>query len=166
MNSTGKIPAVARAPVEEVLAAARRGNTSPWRKYLNGQWTGEGLGGAASALSLPTVGMHADAAFSRTKGTYILTGSSQAPGRGVWIAFSQDGVVWSPGEWLQQSTDPNNQTLSPYVTIVNADGTDNALVGDAFYAYWAFAPRWDELKNGNLRYLVRQRVDLVAPPRK
>jgi hypothetical protein len=65
---------------------------------------------------------------------------------------------------LQQSEDPNNQTLSPYISIVNEDGTDNALVCDSFYAYWAFAPRYTELGNGNLRYLVRQRVELIAPP--
>jgi hypothetical protein len=63
-----------------------------------------------------------------------------------------------------QSQDPNNGTLSPYITIVNQDGTDNALVGDSFYAYWAFAPRYTELGNGNLPYLVRQRVQLVTPP--
>lgn len=59
---------------------------------------------------------------------------------------------------------PEQPDPSPYITIVNEDGTDNALVGDSFYAYWAFAPRFTELGNANLRYLVRQRVQLVAPP--
>jgi hypothetical protein len=164
MSASGGIAAVARAPVDEVLAAARQGKTSPWYKYLSGEWTGAGLGGAASSVALPTVNLHSDAAFSPTKGTYVLTGYNHGPGRGVWIAFSRDGVTWSQGEWLQHSEDPNNGTLSPYITIVNEDGTDNALVGDSFYAYWAFAPRYTELGNANLRYLVRQRVQLIAPP--
>jgi hypothetical protein len=163
MSPSGGIAAVARAPVDEVLSAARQGMTTPWRKYLNAQWTGEGLGGMASPLALPNVSLHGDAAFSTTKGVYVLTGYNHGPGRGVWIAFSRDGLSWSPGEWLQHSDNPNNETLSPYITIVNDNGTDNALIGDSFYAYWAFAPRYTELGNGNLRYLVRQKVELVEP---
>jgi hypothetical protein len=163
MSPSGGIAAVARAPVQDVLAAARNGTTSPWYKYLNGTWSGAGLGGMASALALPNVSLHGDAAFSTTKGVYVLTGYNHSPGRGVWIAFSRDGVNFSPGQWLQQSADPNNGTLSPYITIVNTDGTDNSYIGSSFYAYWAFAPQFTELGNSNLRYLVRQRVELVAP---
>lgn len=71
------------------------------------------------------------------------------------------------------------------MTIVNEDGTDNAVVGDSFYAYWAFTPRWDDpvcldvdnlppqcvctdtvkapAPNCGLRRVVRQKVALVAP---
>ena len=163
MSPTGGIAAVARAPVGEVLSAARQGKTSPWHKYLSGAWNSDGLGGMASAIALPTVSLHSDAAYSATKRVYMLTGYNHGPGRGVWIAFSSDGVTYSPGDWLQHSDDPKNQTLSPYITLVDVDGTDNAEVGDAFYAYWAFAPRWDELANQSLRYLVRQRVELRQP---
>jgi hypothetical protein len=66
-------------------------------------------------------------------------------------------------------------TLSPYLTIVNEDGSDNGLVGDAFYVYFAFTPEWDDwmfhmanhpgwlTPNDGLQQLVRQKVTLVAP---
>jgi hypothetical protein len=31
-------------------------------------------------------------------------------------------------------------SLSPYETIVDISGTDNSLVRDSFYLYWAFSP--------------------------
>jgi hypothetical protein len=42
-------------------------------------------------------------------------------------------------------------------------GARNGYIGSSFYAYWAFAPQFTELGNSNLRYLVWQRVELVAP---
>ncbi len=161
-------PAVARAPVADVIAAAKLGNTSPWFKYYDGGWMEPGLGGMATSLGVSTSALHSDAAFSTTKDRYILTGYDHGPGRGVWIAFSSDGLTWTQGDWLVKGS-PSNLTLSPYVTIVNVDGTDNALVGDQFFVYWSFTPRWDDpvctvnAPNCGLRYVYRQLVTLVAP---
>ena len=134
------------------------------------RWTEPGIGGPdASDIGVTNNALHSDAAFSTTKGVYVLTGYNHGPGRGVWIAFSQDGVSnWSQDEWLQHGS-PTNLTLSPYVTIVNEDGTDNGVVGDTFYAYWAFTSRWDDpvctvnAPNCGLRQLVRQKITLFAP---
>jgi hypothetical protein len=171
-------PSVARARVDDVMTAAWQGVTTQWTKYYNGQWNSAGLGGPADALNVPSFFLHSDAARSVTKGVYILTGFSLGPERGVWIAFSQDGITWSNSSSLQRGmptgstcqTDQLSCTLSPYITIVAEDGTDNAIVGDSFWVYWAFTPNWDDWPNPSpqnpanfgLKWVVRQRVTLTG----
>ena len=150
--------AVARANVSEVLAAAQNGRTTTWRKYYNGNWNEPGLGGNSTHLG--TLGaLHSDAAYSTVLRQYILTGYEHGVRRGVWIAFSTDGVNWSERMWIQRGSQ-NNRSLSPYETIVNADGTDNAQVGQSFYLYWAFNPDWDATRNDDLMFIYRQKVTL------
>lgn len=165
--------AVARARVDDVMAAAWQGTTSPWTKYCNGSWSAPGLGGCAADLNLPSIGLHGDGAWS-TRGTYVLSGYGTDTGRGVWIAFSQDGLNWSSWSWLQRGIpgicEPVQQwgcTASPYITIVAEDGSDNGVVGNSFWVYWAFGPDWGDgpypLPNYSLQYVARQRVTLIGP---
>lgn len=150
--------AVARAQVSEVLAAAQNGRTTTWWKYYNGNWSEPGLGGNSTRLGMFGA-LHSDAAYSTVSRQYILTGYEHGVGRGVWIAFSTDGVTWSERMWIQRGSQ-GNTSLSPYETIVNADGTDNAQVGQSFYLYWAFNPDWDATQNDDLMFIYRQKVTL------
>jgi hypothetical protein len=166
--------AVARARVDDVMAAAALGTTTTWTKYCSGSWSCAGLGGSSDALNVPTFLLHSDAAWSSTRSTYILTGYNHGPERGVWMAFSQDGITWYSHSWLQRGTAGScaqyqaSCTLSPYVTIVAESGTDNSVVGDSFWVYWAFTPNWDDWPgpqpqpNYGLRWVARQRVTLTG----
>ena len=151
-----------RAPVKEVMEAAKKHQVSSWRKFFDGGFTEPGWGGRSTALGVENDDLHSAAAYSTTKKKYILTGYNPGPGRGVWIAFSDDGVKWNKGGWIQHGR-ADNPTLSPYVTIVALDGTENAMVGDSFYTYWAFTPNWDKTKAVDLQNVIRQKVTLIAP---
>jgi hypothetical protein len=153
---------VACAAVAEVMEAAKKHRVTRWHKYFDGGFTEPGLGGRASALGVETDVLHSTAAYSTTKKKYILTGYNHGPGRGVWIAFSDDGVKWTKGGWIQHGR-ADNPTLSPYVTVVAPDGEKNATVGDSFYVYWAFAPDFDKTDGKGLQNVIRQKVTLIAP---
>ena len=129
---------------------------------FEGDFTEPGWGGRCTPIDVENALLHGDAAWCATKRKFLLTGYNHGEGRGVWIAFSDDAVRWTKGGWLQHGR-PGNTTLSPYVTIVDEDGSDNAEVGDGFYAYWGFTPDWEGKGNLGLRYVVRQKVTLVAP---
>ena len=93
----------ASAPVEEVLAAAARGETSAWTKYDNGTET-PGLGGTSSALeaSNPKTSWF-DVAWHEDLQRYVmvialhegLTDRSE-----IRLATSTDGLNWSPRQLL------------------------------------------------------------------
>jgi hypothetical protein len=156
-------PAVARAPVSEVLKAADHYTLSPWSKYYNGRWDEPGLGGKASQLFDSRLIVHGDAAYSTFTDTYYLSGYGQGnKERGVFLSRSADGIRWEH-TWLVDNSDMD--VLCPYITIVNADGTDNAKVGDEFYIYWSFNGEWSldyntPRVNYGLQTLYRQKVIL------
>ncbi len=156
------ILAAARASVNAVVNWARYGTPVQWNKYYQNAWTQPGIGGMASALTpnwsfkgdscLPWT--HGDAAYSTTLHRYILaanvqngaTGGSNCSTQGIWLAFSDDEKAWD-GETLVQDLKSGWLRLAQYVTIVNADGTDNGMVGTTFYLYWGYAPQWDANAN-------------------
>jgi arylsulfatase len=117
---TSRRAAVARAPVAEVLNAARRGEVTPWRKFSDGAWEQDGLTGYGSAiLPQPDLGaghpldLHADAAWNRALGKYMLTSWCAGGGVGrLYLHVSDDGIRFEPpilvdeepGQWMPYST--------------------------------------------------------------
>ncbi len=73
--------------------------------------------------------------------------------------MSEDGISWSDTIWIAQGGS-DNISLSPYQTIINIDGTDNASVSQSFYLYCAYSFDWDGLKHAGLRHIYRQKVTL------
>jgi hypothetical protein len=156
---------VARAPVADVLAAAKNGTTSPWHKYYNGAWDQPGMNGLASTV-LPRsdtndYAVHGDAAYSTYTGSYIMTGYTHHDGKGIWLANTTDGVTFDKPTWLQHSDAASKDSLSPYETIVNVDGTDNGVVGQTFYVYFAYYSKWGDMTT--YRNYYRQKVTLHQP---
>jgi|GEM_PF-2745824 len=117
---SGRRAAVARAPVADVLKAARRGSVTPWRKFSDGAWEQDGLTGYGAAV-LPQsdlgpghpIDLHADAAWNRALGQYMVT--SWCFGRGVGrlrLHLSDDAIHFEPpilvdeepGQWMPYST--------------------------------------------------------------
>jgi hypothetical protein len=161
-------PSVARAPIADVLDAARRGTVTPWRKYRGGGWEEPGLNGNASPVmpNGPLYSTHGDGAYSTYLGRYLMTGYTHGPGRGVYITFSPDAVNYDVPAWLQRSSMPDKDSLSPFETIVNVDGTDNGIVGQSFYIYYGYRFRQADVTTSDypplFRWLFRQKVTLNA----
>jgi hypothetical protein len=159
---------VARAPITEVLDAARRGTVSPWQKYHDGNWSEPGLNGVATPIMRngEMFSTHGDAAFSTYLNRYLTTGYTHGPGRGVYVAFSADAVTYDDPLWIQRSLMPDKDSLSPYETIVNEDGTDNGIVGQSFYIYYGYRFRQAGVTTSEYpplyRWLFRQKVTLNA----
>lgn len=119
-GASGRRAAVARAPVSDVLHAARRGSVTPWRKFSDGVWEQDGLTGYGAAVLLqPDVGvghpidLHADAAWNRALGKYMVTSWCAGGGMGrLYLHLSDDAIHFEPpilvdeepGQWMPYST--------------------------------------------------------------
>ncbi len=119
-GSDGKRLSVARAKISDVLAAARKHTVTPWKKYRDGSWDEDGLTGLGSAV-LPNsklsgghpADLHADAAYNRAAGLYMITLWCFEQGMGrLYLHTSSDGVHFEPphlvdeepGQWMPYST--------------------------------------------------------------
>ncbi|MBQ1031787.1 hypothetical protein KBX26_17485 [Micromonospora sp. C97] len=163
------MPVVARAPVAEVIDAAKRGTVSPWTKYHGGAWNEPGMHGQATEVvaASPTnsYDSHAGAAYSTYLGKYLLTGGSGGQGQGIFLAFGDDPAHFDTPSWLLSSNANSKATLQPYETIVGVDGSTNGVVGQQFYVYYGYFFRWPhdgvDLPK-HMRWLYRQKVTLNA----
>jgi hypothetical protein len=141
--------AVARARVDEVMAAARKFKTVGWRKYHEGAWNESGLGGRFTPLNVEPLGfLHGDAAYNEHLRQYILVtrkylyadgkgkvfGSDWKPASSgaVLIAFSQDGVNWSDWRVVHQDGHAHD-----YPSIISM-GEDNEVTGRSFWVYYKY----------------------------
>lgn len=156
--------AVARARMEDVLAAAENMQTTPWKKYYDGEWNENGMGGGKfTALNLDPKGyLHGDAAYNSYLDKYVLvtrygkhTGPDGLPmTRGsVLIAFSQDGITWS--DWQTVHEDDH---LHDYPSVISM-GDDNEVLGKSFWVYYKYCcdhvlPEWHWYTNRWDRVLV------------
>ncbi len=135
----GQETSVARADVATVIAAAKNGQVTTWSKYDKSGWTNTGLGGVCSAIKITPGIDHTDAAYSSYTGKYYLLlsqyGASTVP---TWIKLfeSTDGISWTYLTDIVSAPTAKSGGYQ-YVTIVNADGTDNGVVGKSFYVYSA-----------------------------
>lgn len=155
--------AVARARLEDVLAAADKGEVSPWHKYHEGGWDEPGLGGRFTALNIEPMGyLHGDAAYNSHLDRFVLVtrhgkhtgadGSRMKTGS-VQIAFSGDGIHWD--DWRPVHADEH---LHDYPSIVSM-GDDNEVLGKSFWVYYKYCfdhvlPDWDWYTNRWDRVLV------------
>jgi len=126
--------AVARAPVADVVAAARKGKASPWHKYYNGAWTEAGIGGNFTPLNLPAEGyMHGDAIYIKDINQYAIVAQSGDRTKKTWhksilLAFSSDGLTWS--KWQEVYTDGTAGDVA-YPSLMSY-GPDNEVASKTF----------------------------------
>ncbi|RQP19895.1 MAG: LamG domain-containing protein [Parapedobacter sp.] len=136
---------VARAPVADVITAARAGNISPWMKYYNGGFSEAGLGGNRSPIvathgdNVPGIS-HTNAAYSTYDGLYYLVMTSMNWfGEETYVRLwqSADGITWRLYKVLANEATtayPENSGWQ-YATIVDEEGEENATVGQRFFVY-------------------------------
>ena len=140
--------AIARALLIEVITAAKRGGVTTWKKYHNGSWSGNGLGGLCSRINIEDGITHTDAASSTYNGNHYIVLSMMNWNRSdTWIKLyeSSDLLNWHFVKTIVQ--EPANAVLEgyQYVSIVDASGSDNGTIGQRFYVYAAKEPTKDAL---------------------
>ena len=143
---------VARARVDDVLAATRRGRAPAFTKYHDGAFSQPGLGGLASEV-LPSGSdpvLWCDAAWIEPIQQVLLVYSTVVPmpdGTHEWnhaAAVSPDGVHWSPSTRLYPATTKDELI---YLTIDSGGPDQRCITGSTFdvYRVRSAAPyRWDD----------------------
>jgi hypothetical protein len=133
--------AVVRAKISKVLSAAEVFTAYPWKKFFNGEWSEEGLGGRFTPLNIEPLGrMHGDAAYNSYLDKYVLVTLHGGKYRkdmstgSIQIAFSDDGMHWS--DW---QTIVSDNHFHEYPSIVSK-GDDNEVTGKSFWVYYKYIP--------------------------
>jgi hypothetical protein len=147
--------AVARAPLADVIAAARGGTASPWQKFYDGAWNEPALGGRSSSVQAGSLAWAPNVVRSSTlDSTVMVAGVSSHE---FVLSTSDDGISgWSDRVTL--FNDPGS--FDAYPTIVGRDG-DPADPGASFYVYYTQwpdkqTPNWDDAR------LLRRLVTCTA----
>ncbi|MBD3239421.1 MAG: hypothetical protein GF331_02460 [Chitinivibrionales bacterium] len=142
---------VARAPVSEVLAAARLDTprVTSWEKWDGKGWNGEdgltGLGAEVLPAPPPRTGfdMSNDAAFCAPLGEYLLTAHQYVhpvdpPHKDRLVLFrSKDGLRWRLGPTLfEAETLDRHPTYSCFASLSDDASADCSIVGTQFTVYF------------------------------
>jgi hypothetical protein len=139
--------ACARALVSDVIAAAKNGTVTTWKKYYNGEWNQDGLGGNSSVLpGLDNWGItHVQAIHSTTTGKYYMPLTRMTWGTDSWIKLyeSDDAINWSLLSTLtnQPASEVGANNGWQYATLVSTDANaTNATCESSFYLYCGYHP--------------------------
>lgn len=140
--------AVATAPVDEVIEAAKNGMTSLWFKYQkDGQQPG--LSGTSSPLEIgnpPTDWF--SVSYNSFIDRYIMVIATHDRAEvyryQLYLTASEDGYQWSPRVLLTETDDELT-----YPSIIGIEG-DPLNIGETFYIYYVTTPRgvtrWHDTK--------------------
>ncbi len=157
-GGAGCCMAAARAPVSEVIAQAKLGQTSQWLKSYDPPdpvfppgFVSNGLGGPASLLpnNLPFGISHTNAAYSTYTGKIYLattmhtgwyldqSGQLQHIDGPSWIDLyeSSDGIAFTKILRLDERSDPEVFFGFQYISFVDENGAGNGVVGQRFHVY-------------------------------
>ena len=131
--------AVARASLEDVVAAAKRGETAQFRKYFGGGFTEPGLAGRSSPLELGNplnrwMSVTYDTALDRF---LIVIDETMGQQRTLLsLIASKDGISWSPRKELVSAS---GELFYP--SMVGAAGNPLAT-GKTFDVYFTASHNW------------------------
>ena len=149
--------AVARAPINTIIANALNNQGTSFTKYYNGGWTQPGIGGRSSALEVGNPGNGWSAvSYNDYLGGLVMMSSQWADSQGnndLYMSTSMDGVNWTPRQAIV--TDAGEQM---YPTLIGT-GADPTRTGQSFYAYYTSsnAGAWDRWSDAKL---VRRQITL------
>lgn len=131
--------AVARAPFDEVIAAAHdEAEAVEWHKYYEGHWNQPGLGGLSTPLEIGNPGGRPyDVKYSEEMDRFVAIISADVAGTSnLYFAESGDGLQWTPRKVIDESSSDEI-----YPTIVGM-GEDPIHPGSSFYVYYVDSPNW------------------------
>jgi hypothetical protein len=129
--------AVARARLDEVVAAALKGRVARWHKFHNGAWEEPGIGGKFTSLNIEPKGyMHGDGAYNTHLEKFVLVTRDDLGSKGsaLVVSFSDDGIHWSPWQDIHRDGAKYN-----HPSIIS-EGEDNELIDDSFWIYYKYKP--------------------------
>lgn len=131
---------VARAPLNEVIQAARMGKTSIWKKFngADNGFSSAGLGGPSRPIGINAGITHTDAACSiYNNKCYLLLTRMSWRGEDTWIRLYEttDAVNWTFIKTVVQQPAARVKGGYQYATITNVDGNDNGTIGSSFFVY-------------------------------
>lgn len=141
-------PAVARALVTDVVAAAKNHTVSPWKKYYEGTWTEDALTGkASSVLPYPSDrhDEHGDATYVAPLGKYLLTVYEQEgydyvtfqksdARKGIYMYSSTDGINWGDKRHVY-TPPPGGDGCYPFFVGLDGASDDGMVMGSSFSLY-------------------------------
>jgi hypothetical protein len=146
-------PAAVRAPLDSVVAYARRGeiNIGHWKKRAFPSWSADPLYGLAGRI-LPEApygcayDMHSDATFCRAAGEYLMTvnmtDNSKGPGNSVFsllLFSSSNGTDWHFTAIIDRSS-AYQPVFSSLISERDDGAVDNHIVGNEFRILYARRP--------------------------
>jgi hypothetical protein len=138
---------VSRAPVNQVIAAARAGDVGKdlWHKYYNGGWTEPSLGGRASFPTEQWGVPHTQTIHSRVTGEYYMplyfqawpAGAFRTLNTTVKLYRSADGLTWRLAATLadEPASEQGPWGGYAYCSATDPRGTPNHEAADTFYVY-------------------------------
>lgn len=129
-------PAVARAKITDVIAAARKGKNVDWKKYNNGKWNENGFTGQASDIMSnldDTFNMHCKVSYVPSIQKYFMITYVNGK-QNIYILLSDDGLKWEIAESI---IDHNTDARVSYPFIGDFFTDDCHEVDNDFYIYWA-----------------------------
>jgi hypothetical protein len=101
-------------------------------------WSEPGLGGRGASLGIGGSGDHNDIAYSKVTGKYYQAIVDWAGNfTEVHLIESPDLVNWTDLGAINAAPESAKSGYVYYVSIVNADGSDNGEVGRRFHVYFA-----------------------------
>jgi len=135
--------AVARARLEDVMAAVAAGQVPQFRKYCQGAWTEDGMTGLGSEVIAGSrcrndwsdaYDFHGDATYCKPLGRYLITVQTHAANL-LKLYSSADGLDWR----FEANLDFAPGCMQPYSSIIGFDrdsAPDSHEVGSDFYIYF------------------------------
>ncbi len=138
-------PAVARALIADVVAAAKTFTVTPWVKYYNGAWNHNALTQAGSSvLPYPSdrYDAHGDAVYCAPLGKYLmvvyeqtgwdyLTFVASDARKGIYLYTSTDGVNWG-GKQHVFTPVTGGDACYPFFAGIDGASDDSFVVGSSF----------------------------------
>jgi hypothetical protein len=137
---------VARAKMSEVLTNAYNHTVNKWQKWMGGNsWTDSALAGSGPGAPVLArfrtnrgYDCHADAAFCRPLGLYVLTINSDCGA--VLVYSSVNGIQWDNPEIAVDADGPCrpgfSQGYSAFVSVNSDASEDSHIVGKEFYIFF------------------------------
>ncbi|WP_285725627.1 hypothetical protein [Psychromicrobium xiongbiense] len=124
-------PSVMSAPITDVIAAAKQGTVTTWKKYVNGTFSSPATGPNWMAppgdAILPNVfgspDTHSDAVYNTAISKYLMTIQDQLTGR-LELWSSSDGLRWAMETVVDQA--PSGY-MNPYSAFVDPNGPSSDM---------------------------------------